>query len=412
MITRRGVGQLSVALWQFFRSLTVAALIALLLVGAGRAVADSGDEVSRGSVALFTDAIVEAEKFTVRIETVGGVQPLEQLPGLRMQSDPDDEGEDDAPAPQQNPNQFRDDPGSSFLLADGPTTGIIYSADGYIITSSFNFVREPSVVTVRLPDGRQLPATIVARDKVRKLTLLKVDAENLPTPTWTPREQIRPGQWAVAVGRGLGGDADVSVGVVSAVGRMLGNAIQTDAKLSPVNYGGPLMDSAGRVLGICVPMAQKPGELAGIEFYDAGIGFAVPGWRVHEIAEALCEGKNFYRGWLGLSIDPHVKHGVRIGQMADPSPLRSAGAQSGDMITAINGKDIKHYGQLVQALYMLPAGDVVHVKLLRGADEFEVDVTLARNTELGVLSPVEEPFDPTAPANEGAVPPPADGESD
>lgn len=357
---------------------------------------------ARGPDPLIADALAHAERFIVQVETVGGAQPLGALPASRTQHEDDDA----QPAP--DPNRFRDDPGSGFLLADGPTTGIVYAADGYILTSSFNFVREPSVVTVKLPDGRQLTADIVGRDKVRKLTLLKVDATGLETPEWAPREQVRPGQWALAVGRGFGGESLVSAGIVSAVGRMLGNAIQTDAKLSPANYGGPLLDSAGRVLGICVPMAQRPGELAGIEFYDAGVGFAVPGWRARAIAEELREGKDFHRGWLGMAIDPRAEDGVRIFQTADPSPMRSAGAERGDYITRINGREIKHYGQLVQALYMVPAGETVTVELLRGADTLEVELVLAQSAELGPLPPVEEPFDPAQPATEEESPVPTE----
>jgi len=380
----------------------IAGCAAALLASAVR-----GDETNRqvlaeGRDALFAEVVARAQAFTVQIETVGGAQPLGALPTLRTQH------EDEGTQPTPDPNRFRDDPGSGFLIADGPTTGIVYDADGHILTSSFNFVREPSIITVRLPDGRQTPATIVARDRVRKLTMLKVDASGLTPPEWAPRDQIRPGQWAIAVGKGLGGEGAVSVGIVSATGRMLGNAIQTDAKLSPVNYGGPLLDSSGRVLGICVPMAQRPGELAGIEFYDAGVGFAVPGWRVREIAGELLKGHNFNRGWLGMAADPEATDGVRVLQTADPSPLRSAGVERGDYIAAINGREIKHYGHLVQALYMLPAGEKVHVQLLRGADLIDVEITLADNTELGPLPPVEEPFDPAQPATEPEPPVPAE----
>lgn len=344
------------------------------------------------SQTLFDHARQIGERFVVQIETVGGAQPLNRLPQ-------DEDEKEDPQAPDRN--LFRDSPGSSFLVADGPTTGIIYSADGLILTSSFNFIREPSVVTVRLPDGRQVAARILGRDQVRKLTLLKVDVEGLPTPEWAPKEQIRVGQWALALGRGLGGgQSSVSAGIISALNRMAGNAIQTDAKLSPVNYGGPLLDGQGRVLGICVPMAQRPGELAGIELYDAGVGFAVPGWRVEEIVADLRAGKSFYRGWLGMQLDPQSKENVRILRMADPSPMLSAGAESGDLIVEVNGTTIEHFGDLVKALYMIPAGERVHVKLLRGADFVDVEVTLARSEELGTLPPVEEPFDPSQPTPE------------
>ncbi len=335
---------------------------------------------------VVKQAIAQASPIVVRIETVGGVQPLDQL--LASKDD-------------KNPNQFRDNPGSSFMVADGPTTGIIYSSDGLILTSSFNFVRDPSIITVALSDGRQMTADIVARDRVRKLTLLKIDATDLPTPKWVPEEQIRPGQSAIAMGMGFGGSEPMaSVGIVSAVNRMMGNAIQTDAKLSPANYGGPLLDSYGYVIGICVPMAQRPGELAGIEFYDAGVGFAVPGKRVHEIVADLKKGRSFHRGWLGMTVDPKIEKGVAIHSSADPSPIREAGALPGDWIVRIDEQPIKHFGQLVKALYMVPAGERVTVRLLRGAEHIDVEMTLARSDELGPLPVEEEPFDPSKPVTE------------
>jgi S1-C subfamily serine protease len=145
-------------------------------------------------------------------------------------------------------------------------------------------------------------------------------------------------------------------------------------------------------------MAQRPGELAGIELYDSGVGFAVPGWRAREIADDLASGKSFYRGWLGMQVDPRVQHGVRILRNADPSPLREVGAQAGDYIVAINDQPIKHFGQLVKAIYMLPAGSHVRVRLLREAEHIDVDVILARSEELGDLPPEKEPFDPAQPA--------------
>lgn len=378
----------------------IAAMCGGLFVGP--VFADTAQTPHFETEALIQRAASVAERFTVRIETVGGVQPPERGRSVAPTVDPGEDGEE-PPKASPPPNRFRDDPGSSFLLADGPTTGIVYSADGYILTSSFNFVRQPAIITVKLPDGRQLPARIVGRDQVRKLALLKVDANNLPVPTWTSRPEIRPGQWAIALGCGYGGSETLlSVGIVSAVNRMMGNAIQTDAKLSPANYGGPLLDSAGRVLGICVPMAQRPGELAGIEFYDSGIGFAVPGWRVHEIVADLMKGKTFRRGWLGIAIDRRITKGVRIYRLADPSPLRAAGAMPGDYIATINGQPIKHFGQLQTNLYMLPAGTMVRVRLLRGAEFLDFDVILAAAGEMGDFPESEAP--PESPGPAGANP--------
>jgi serine protease Do len=185
------------------------------------------------------------------------------------------------------------------------------------------------------------------------------------------------------------------VGIVSALSRMLGNAIQTDAKLSPANYGGPLCDIHGRVIGICVPMAQRPGELAGIELYDSGVGFAVPKHRIDEIVSVLKTGTSFYRGWLGISVNPRRRDALVIAKVANPSPMQSAGVQPGDKVITANGKDIRHLGELIQTLYMLPAG--TPVELLMEADEsgYQIEVTLARNADLGPLSDSQETADPS-----------------
>ena len=248
----------------------------------------------------------------------------------------------------------------------------------------------------RTADG--WPADLVARDQVRKIALLKVEASDLPLPQWREHETVRVGEWAIALGLGYGGgEPAVTVGIVSALDRMRGNAVQTDAKLSPANYGGPLCDIDGRVIGICVPMAQRPGELAGVELYDAGIGFAVPKSRVDAIVTELMTGRSIYRGWLGVQVDARTHGSAEILRVADPSPLRLAGIKPGDRIVWAEGRDVHHYGDLVQAIYMIPAGQEIYLVIARDGLEFGTTVVLSRNTELGTLPDVEEPFDPAIP---------------
>src|SRR5262249_40512615 len=152
----------------------------------------------------------------------------------------------------------------------GPTTGVIVSSDGYIISSAFNFADKPDAVFVALPgrSGRQV-AQVVASDHTRMLTLLKIEASGLPVAQVTPKSEMQVGQSVAALGRTWVGADDVpsiSLGIVSALGRIWGKAIQTDAKISPVNYGGPLIDLYGRVLGILVPASPSAqGETAGVE---------------------------------------------------------------------------------------------------------------------------------------------------
>lgn len=397
-----------------WRSIAVAALAGVLMhrltgVGEGRALGGAQVEKSEGEIVALIDdyesrkanqqavrrVVEKIRPSVVHIETVGGASPS----GSRA-STVEAAGDGSEPAPERKRHQrpFEDNPGSDFDVADGPTTGIVYSADGYIVTSSFNFVREPTLISVRLADGRRLAADLIARDAVRKIALLKVEASELPVAPWAQVEDVRVGQTAIAIGLGFGAEqASVTVGIVSALNRMQGNAIQTDAKLSPANYGGPVCDIRGRVLGLAVPMAQRPGELAGVEMYDSGVGFAVPRHRVDEIVETLKTGQSFYRGWLGMSVDPKSKDSVVIRNVADPSPMREAGVQPGDQLLSIDEKSVKHFGQLVQALYMRPAGEPVYLHLSRRGLEYGVKVRLARSVELGELPEVEEPFDPANP---------------
>ena len=163
----------------------------------------------------------------------------------------------------------------------GPTTGLVVGADGWIVSSAFNLANQPASIVVSA-GGRRHLARIVATDSSRMLTLLKIDATGLAVAEAFPASQIQVGMTSVAVGRALSGAApdsppSVSEGIVSALGRIAGKAIQTDAKISPVNYGGPLVGLDGRVLGILVPASpDAEGATAGFEWYDSGIGFAVP----------------------------------------------------------------------------------------------------------------------------------------
>ncbi len=161
----------------------------------------------------------------------------------------------------------------------GPTTGLIISEDGHILTSTYNFRDKPPIITVILRSGEKHVAKIVGRDDKRRICLLKIKpTRKLPVAKQVPSDKLRIGQWAIAVGVGYGDfEPALSAGIVSALNRNKVGAVQTDANVSPANYGGPLLTIDGQIIGMCVPLhPSAKNATAGAEWYDSGIGFAVP----------------------------------------------------------------------------------------------------------------------------------------
>jgi S1-C subfamily serine protease/predicted esterase len=288
-------------------------------------------------------AIAKAAPAIVQIRTIGGLDTLGQ--GQR-----------------------------TILKGQGPTTGIIVSEDGYVVSSSFNFANKPAAITVTVPGGKEpLNARIVAQDKTRQLTLLKVEATGLPTPTPAPKDEVQVGQWALALGKvwgeGASASPSVSVGIVSAKERVWGRAIQTDAKVSPINYGGPLVDLRGRVIGILVPLSpQASDETAGVEWYDGGIGFAIPLEDFNRIFPKLKESKDLKKGVLGIRLKSNDRYSVvpTVASVAIGSAAAKAGIQPGDEIVGIDDKPVGRTAQFMHVLDNKYEGDKVSLKLKRG----------------------------------------------
>ena len=190
-----------------------------------------------------------------------------------------------------------------MLFGAGPTTGLVVDPAGYIVSSAFNFVNKPTSILVRLADGVRKPAKLVATDHSRMLVLLKIDADKAAAGVRNAcrSNEMRVGQWAIAVGRTFDSDRpNMAVGILSALDRVWGKAIQTDAAVSPNNYGGPLVDIRGRVLGVLVPLSPEAAdEMAGVEWYDSGIGFAIPMEHMQQVLPRLKKGEDLYPGLAG-----------------------------------------------------------------------------------------------------------------
>jgi serine protease Do len=274
----------------------------------------------------------------------------------------------------------------------GPTSGLIVTADGHIVASGYAFGEKPASILVTLADGKRLAGRIVARDLSRNLVLLKIDAgDKLPIAEAAPKDEISVGAWAVAAGRTFDGtEVNLSAGIVSATGRIWGRAIQTDAKISASNYGGPLVDVRGRVLGVLTPMSPtESGERAGADWYDSGIGFAVPLADLIAVLPKMQSGKDLRGGLAGISFsgtniytDPPIIAACRA-----KSPAAKAGLVAQDRIVEADGKPINRLVQLRHVLGPRYAGDRVKLVVARGDQRLPVELDLA-----GELPPFEHPF--------------------
>jgi serine protease Do len=318
--------------------------LVMLLVTIGALAADPNAEEQ----AAIQAAVAHAAPAVVQIETVGG---LEQVKGV--------------------------------LVGTAPTTGLIVEPSGYVVSSAFNFVNKPSSILVRLPGGTRKSAKLVATDHSRMLVLLKIEAADpLPVCETAPRGTMHVGQWAIAVGRAFDADRpNIAVGILSALNRVWGKAIQTDAAISPNNYGGPLLDIRGRVLGILVPLSPNDaGEMGGLEWYDSGIGFAVPMEHVRSVLPRLMKGEDLYPGIAGFTLKSQnsLTGEAVIGECKAKGPADVAGLKKGDRVVEIDGRTIRRAADLREALGLAYAGDELRVTVLRGEERVKVSLKLAK----------------------------------
>ncbi len=336
------------------RSESKAVFVLLLMSGAfllsvfgGKdlAFAQSNDPaVVQAEQQAFREAIAVVDPVVVQVQTVGGTDRVGEL-----------------------------------FVGSGPSTGVIVSEDGYVVTSAFNFATKPSSVLVRLGDGRSFAADVIATDHLRKLTLLKIDASGLPTAEPFPKDEMKAGEWSIAVGRTYQVEIpNVSIGIISAVDRVWGKAIQTDAKISPVNYGGPLVAIDGRIQGILVPMSVDDEEVtAGVDIYDSGIGFGIPMSDVMENVERLKAGKDIRQGLMGVQFQAQGFQGrPLVGRVREGSPSEKAGLEKGDVIKSANGVAVSRVADFKQIIGRLYGGDELVLDVERDGKSVELKCQL------------------------------------
>ena len=304
---------------------------------------------------------------TVTVQTFGGTRKVD--------------GPKWKPAPVAKPgDKPKRRPGSlgmkGFKQSQGATTGIILSPDGWVLISKFALSYDPSTILITLADGRSFTATRKGEDVSRQIALVKIEAQGLPVPGFVPPSEVQVGQWAFVMGRTFGAsDPSVHMGVVSATGRIFGRAIQIDAYTSPANYGGPVIDIDGRVLGIAVPM-DASGRKANINLYDSGIGFAATISDIQALLQRMKQGEVLHRGFLGITTDPaFLGPGAKLTGVTKSSVAYRAKIRKGYVVTEIDGTPITNSFHLQVLVGKKMAGDPVHLKV-RGKEGEEFGTTV------------------------------------
>ncbi|MEO5961703.1 MAG: DegQ family serine endoprotease [Opitutaceae bacterium] len=260
----------------------------------------------------------------------------------------------------------------------GLGSGVIISADGYVVTNN-HVVDNADTVTVALNDGREFTAKVVGRDPKTDIAVVKVDAKDLPAVTFADTAKIEVGDRVLAIGNPFDIGVTVTSGIVSATGRHVGilrdvqgyeDFIQTDAAINPGNSGGALVDIDGRLVGINTAILSRTGGFQ-------GVGLAVPANLVSHVADSLVKNGKVVRGFLGVALQPVItpdlaesfglksREGALIAAVVEDSPAAKGGLKEGDVIVAVNGQPVTDANRLTLSISALSPGTKLTLDVIR-----------------------------------------------
>ena len=271
----------------------------------------------------------------------------------------------------------------------GNGSGFIITPDGFILTNS-HVVHSANSITVNLPDGREYPAQLTGDDPDTDLAVIRIDAPQLAHVRLADSESLRVGQLVIAIGNPLGFQASVTAGVISALGRsmhtqsgrLIDNIIQTDAALNPGNSGGPLVNSAGEVVGVNTAMI-RPAQ---------GICFAIASNTAKLVAGWLIRDGRIRRGYIGVAgqnVPIHrrivrfyglpLETGVLVVSVEKKSPAERAGLREGDLIVAFNGQPVGSVHDLHKVLVGEQIGVSARLTIIRHTEKLELPILPAES---------------------------------
>ena len=266
-------------------------------------------------------------------------------------------------------------------------SGVIVSREGYILTND-HVVEGVTDIQVTLNDGRTLVGKVVGTDPETDLAVVRITATNLTAITFGQSDQARVGDVVLAIGDPFSVGQTVTMGIVSAVGREIGTAnpfgsfIQTDAAINPGNSGGALVDTAGNLIGINTLIFSRSGGYQ-------GIGFAIPVSLAKRVLEQIIETGTVTRGWFGVDvadITPELAEslglkgtrGAIVGAIERGSPAERGGMKLGDVIVAVDGREVANTSAALAAIAEIPPGKSVPVRVLRRNQDLSLDVQVGK----------------------------------
>jgi serine protease Do len=291
--------------------------------------------------------------------------------------------------------------GGDEPIARGMGSGVVFSPDGAILTNN-HVVEEALTISVRLRDGRYLPARLVGRDPATDLAVVKIDANGLTPAKFADSDATRVGEWVVAIGSPFGLGYTVTAGVLSAKGRGglgmndIEDYLQTDASINPGNSGGPLCNLQGDVIGINTMIVGR----------GQGIGFAVPSNMAQRVAAQILKIGRVSRAWLGLSVQdltPEIAQAMHLGpgvgalvnSVSPDGPAYRANLRTGDVIAAVAGHGVHDGHDLVRETISHDVGQPVQLEIVRGGQHYAATVTLSERPEAAI---------PPVPAQQQSLP--------
>jgi|GEM_PF-722038 len=270
-----------------------------------------------------------------------------------------------------------------FVRPEGPASGVVVAPDGYVLTSLYNIAGRVRGVRVVTADGKTYDAEILGRDPNKDVVLLKIEAEDLPYLALSPDAEAVPGQFAVTVGRGQDpARLNVNAGIISAVIRSRGDAIQTSARVNYGNSGGALVDLEGKLLGVLAKIGHDTERnRSGI---NTGVGFAAPASTLADLFKRLKKGENIPprpTPFLGIRFDPSYpatadQKGVKIEYVYKGYPGARAGLKTGDVLLSFDHVPIEKRNDLIFVIRQCDPGQRVTFTVQRGDTDLDLEAEL------------------------------------